>query len=107
MAGVDSPVFRWRIRVEKIFPHGGSALEAPVRDGRDGAEKRRAFRRRCDFRRHLEVRHGALGLHQASYAVAFALIGKQEGIKGYWKGNLPQVIRIVTCRAVQLFAYET
>ncbi|GFY83772.1 thylakoid ATP/ADP carrier [Actinidia rufa] len=40
-------------------------------------------------------------------AVAFALIGKQEGIKGYWKGNLPQVIRIVPCRAVQLFAYET
>jgi len=22
---------------------------------------------------------------------AFALIGKEEGIKGYWKGNLPQV----------------
>ncbi|PSS34662.1 Thylakoid ADP,ATP carrier protein [Actinidia chinensis var. chinensis] len=38
---------------------------------------------------------------------AFALIGKQEGIKGYWKGNLPQVIRIIPYSAVQLFAYET
>ncbi|KAK6779740.1 hypothetical protein RDI58_021924 [Solanum bulbocastanum] len=38
---------------------------------------------------------------------AFALIGKEEGIKGYWKGNLPQVIRIIPYSAVQLFAYET
>ncbi|KAL6998553.1 hypothetical protein U1Q18_008681 [Sarracenia purpurea var. burkii] len=38
---------------------------------------------------------------------AFSLIGKQEGIKGYWKGNLPQVIRIIPYSAVQLFAYET
>lgn len=37
---------------------------------------------------------------------AFALIGKEEGIKGYWKGNLPQVIRIIPYSAVQLFAYE-
>ncbi|KAE9452476.1 hypothetical protein C3L33_15621, partial [Rhododendron williamsianum] len=47
---------------------------------------------------------------------AFALIGKQEGVKGYWKGNLPQVlcifgfefvIRITPYSAVQLFAYDT
>ncbi|XP_010253868.1 PREDICTED: thylakoid ADP,ATP carrier protein, chloroplastic [Nelumbo nucifera] len=38
---------------------------------------------------------------------ALALIGKEEGIKGYWKGNLPQVIRIIPYSAVQLFAYET
>ncbi|XP_073044518.1 thylakoid ADP,ATP carrier protein, chloroplastic-like [Primulina eburnea] len=38
---------------------------------------------------------------------AFALIGKEEGVKGYWKGNLPQVIRIIPYSAVQLFAYET
>ncbi|KAJ8533052.1 hypothetical protein K7X08_015941 [Anisodus acutangulus] len=38
---------------------------------------------------------------------AFALIGKEEGLKGYWKGNLPQVIRIIPYSAVQLFAYET
>ncbi|XP_073156792.1 thylakoid ADP,ATP carrier protein, chloroplastic-like [Henckelia pumila] len=38
---------------------------------------------------------------------ALTLIGKEEGIKGYWKGNLPQVIRIIPYSAVQLFAYET
>ncbi|CAK9180870.1 unnamed protein product [Ilex paraguariensis] len=38
---------------------------------------------------------------------AIKLIGKEEGIKGYWKGNLPQVIRIIPYSAVQLFAYET
>ncbi|GMI64594.1 hypothetical protein like AT3G51870 [Hibiscus trionum] len=38
---------------------------------------------------------------------AIVLIGKDEGIKGYWKGNLPQVIRVVPYSAVQLFAYET
>ncbi|TXG71892.1 hypothetical protein EZV62_000471 [Acer yangbiense] len=32
---------------------------------------------------------------------------KEEGIKGFWKGNLPQVIRIIPNSAVQLFAYET
>ena len=26
---------------------------------------------------------------------AFIAIGKSEGIKGYWKGNVPQVIRIL------------
>lgn len=37
---------------------------------------------------------------------SIALIGQEEGIKGYWKGNLPQVIRIIPYSAVQLFAYE-
>ncbi|KAJ4972106.1 hypothetical protein NE237_005205 [Protea cynaroides] len=37
---------------------------------------------------------------------AMMLIGKEEGIKGYWKGNLPQVIRIIPYSAVQLFAYD-
>lgn len=37
---------------------------------------------------------------------AVTLIGKEDGIKGYWKGNLPQVIRIIPYSAVQLFAYE-
>uniref|UniRef100_A0A0D3EM34 Uncharacterized protein n=1 Tax=Oryza barthii TaxID=65489 RepID=A0A0D3EM34_9ORYZ len=37
---------------------------------------------------------------------AIAEIGKEEGLKGYWKGNLPQVIRIVPYSAVQLFSYE-
>ncbi|KAK4480933.1 hypothetical protein RD792_011791 [Penstemon davidsonii] len=38
---------------------------------------------------------------------ALTLVGKEEGIKGYWKGNLPQVIRVIPYSAVQLFAYET
>nr|XP_043622685.1 probable envelope ADP,ATP carrier protein, chloroplastic [Erigeron canadensis] len=33
-------------------------------------------------------------------------VGQQEGVKGYWKGNLAQVIRILPYSAVQLFAYE-
>ncbi|KAJ8458807.1 hypothetical protein OPV22_031733 [Ensete ventricosum] len=37
---------------------------------------------------------------------AITLIGKEDGIKGYWKGNLPQVIRIIPYSAVQLFSYE-
>ena len=68
---------------------------------------------------------------------AITMVGKEEGLKGYWKGNLPQVyckqafplicvgngyvsinfervsfvlfqvIRIIPYSAVQLFAYET
>ncbi|KAL6626447.1 hypothetical protein ACP70R_030173 [Stipagrostis hirtigluma subsp. patula] len=37
---------------------------------------------------------------------AIAGIGKEDGLKGYWKGNLPQVIRIIPYSAVQLFSYE-
>ncbi|KAK5836755.1 Thylakoid ADP,ATP carrier, chloroplastic -like protein [Gossypium arboreum] len=56
--------------------------------------------------------HGVrAGQESAKKAIGFieaiALIGKEEGIKGYWKGNLPQVIRIIPYSAVQLFAYET
>ncbi|KAK9290185.1 hypothetical protein L1049_008351 [Liquidambar formosana] len=56
--------------------------------------------------------HGLrVGQESAKKAIGFieaiTLIGKQEGIKGYWKGNLPQVIRIIPYSAVQLFAYET
>ncbi|XVF76813.1 hypothetical protein PTKIN_Ptkin13bG0297200 [Pterospermum kingtungense] len=56
--------------------------------------------------------HGVrAGQESAKKAIGFVeaivLIGKEEGIKGYWKGNLPQVIRIVPYSAVQLFAYET
>ncbi|XP_071738483.1 probable envelope ADP,ATP carrier protein, chloroplastic [Rutidosis leptorrhynchoides] len=38
---------------------------------------------------------------------AFVSVGKQEGIKGYWKGNLAQVVRVLPYSAVQLFAYDT
>ncbi|KAG5088803.1 hypothetical protein JHK86_001415 [Glycine max] len=37
---------------------------------------------------------------------AITVIGKEEGIKGYWKGNLPQLIRVIPYSVVQLFAYE-
>lgn len=33
-------------------------------------------------------------------------IGKQEGLLGYWKGNLPQVLRVVPYSAAQLYSYE-
>ncbi|XP_013627533.1 PREDICTED: proline--tRNA ligase-like [Brassica oleracea var. oleracea] len=44
--------------------------------------------------------------HAIGFIEAIMLIGREEGVKGYWKGNLPQVIRIVPYSAVQLFAYE-
>ncbi|KAM1949446.1 hypothetical protein ACFX15_009500 [Malus domestica] len=55
--------------------------------------------------------HGVrVGQQSAKKAISFleaiTMIGKEEGIKGYWKGNLPQVIRIIPYSAVQLFAYE-
>ncbi|KDP24457.1 hypothetical protein JCGZ_25021 [Jatropha curcas] len=56
--------------------------------------------------------HGVrAGQESAKKAIGFieaiTLIGKEEGLKGYWKGNLPQVIRIIPYTAVQLFTYET
>ncbi|XP_011047457.1 PREDICTED: probable envelope ADP,ATP carrier protein, chloroplastic [Populus euphratica] len=56
--------------------------------------------------------HGVrAGKESAKKAIGFIeailMIGREEGIKGYWKGNLPQVIRIIPYSAVQLFAYET
>ncbi|KAK7339872.1 hypothetical protein VNO77_20558 [Canavalia gladiata] len=41
-----------------------------------------------------------------NFIEAITVIGKEEGIQGYWKGNLPQVIRVIPYSAVQLFAYE-
>ncbi|KAA8517821.1 hypothetical protein F0562_015313 [Nyssa sinensis] len=56
--------------------------------------------------------HGLRAGHEGvkkgiGFIEAITMIGKQEGIKGYWKGNLPQVIRIIPYSAVQLFAYDT
>ncbi|XP_044479343.1 probable envelope ADP,ATP carrier protein, chloroplastic [Mangifera indica] len=54
------------------------------------------------------VRAGQEGAKKAiGFIEAIVLIAKEEGIKGYWKGNLPQIIRIIPYSAVQLFAYET
>ncbi|GJX40280.1 zinc finger, CCHC-type containing protein [Tanacetum coccineum] len=33
--------------------------------------------------------------------------GKQEGLKGYWKGSFAQVVRVLPYSVVQLFAYDT
>ncbi|PIA32212.1 hypothetical protein AQUCO_04500066v1 [Aquilegia coerulea] len=53
------------------------------------------------------LRAGQEGAKKAiGFTEAIALIGKEGGLKGYWKGNLPQVIRIIPYSAVQLFAYE-
>lgn len=43
---------------------------------------------------------------RGSVVSAFVEIGRQGGIRGYWKGNLPQVIRIVPYSAAQLCGYE-
>ena len=37
---------------------------------------------------------------------AFIAIGKSEGLKGYWKGNVPQVIRILPYSSAMLNSYE-
>ncbi|XP_057808129.1 thylakoid ADP,ATP carrier protein, chloroplastic [Salvia miltiorrhiza] len=54
------------------------------------------------------LRAGQVGAKKGiGFVEAISLIGKEEGLKGYWKGNLPQVIRIIPYSAVQLFAYES
>uniref|UniRef100_A0A5B7A2G4 Envelope ADP,ATP carrier protein n=1 Tax=Davidia involucrata TaxID=16924 RepID=A0A5B7A2G4_DAVIN len=73
---------------------------------------RRRSQRPLDRIKLLMQTHGLrVGQESAKKGVGFieaiTLIGKQEGIKGYWRGNLPQVIRIIPYSAVQLFAYET
>ncbi|XP_022151582.1 probable envelope ADP,ATP carrier protein, chloroplastic [Momordica charantia] len=55
--------------------------------------------------------HGVRVAHEGTkkaigFIEAITTIGRDEGIKGYWKGNLPQVIRVIPYSAVQLFAYE-
>jgi len=37
---------------------------------------------------------------------ALLAIGKQEGVRGYWKGNLPQILKVIPYSATQLYAYE-
>ena len=37
---------------------------------------------------------------------AFAEIGKSEGLAGYWRGNVPQVIRILPYSSAMLFSYD-
>ena len=45
--------------------------------------------------------------HSVSRVVdALSAIGKQEGFAGYWKGNLPQILKVIPYSATQLCAYE-
>jgi len=37
---------------------------------------------------------------------AFLAIGKTEGLAGYWRGNTPQVARVLPYSATMLFAYD-
>lgn len=37
---------------------------------------------------------------------SFVAIGRQEGVKGYWRGNLPQVLRVLPYSACQLYSYD-
>eukprot|EP00250_Pteridium_aquilinum_P019213 c24345_g1_i2 orf=163-1767(-) len=48
-----------------------------------------------------EIRKKSIGFLEAA-----AKIGKEEGMQGFWKGNLPQVIRVIPYSAVQLLSYE-
>jgi Mitochondrial carrier protein len=41
-----------------------------------------------------------------SVGKAFVAIGRQGGVRGYWKGNLPQVLRVIPYSAAQLCGYE-
>ena len=43
---------------------------------------------------------------QGSLIQSLIAVGQQEGIMGYWKGNLPQVLRVVPYSAAQLYSYE-
>ena len=38
---------------------------------------------------------------------AFVAIGKTEGLAGYWRGNVPQVVRILPYSSAMLYSYET
>jgi len=37
---------------------------------------------------------------------AFTAIGREEGLLAYWKGNIPQVVRVLPYSAAQLYFYE-
>lgn len=51
---------------------------------------------------------GAIGEAASSGSLIRSLVavGKEEGLRGYWKGNLPQVLRVVPYSAAQLYSYE-
>ena len=60
----------------------------------------------------LQVRGGlqqgaiAEAAQSGSLLKSLIAVGNQEGIRGFWKGNLPQVLRVVPYSAAQLYSYE-
>ncbi|EMS54657.1 hypothetical protein TRIUR3_25274 [Triticum urartu] len=82
-------------------------LKTPPRSSRLGYVllRARAYRH-CRCPSTHSVRMAGESTKGIGFVQAMAEIGKEEGIKGYWKGNLPQVIRIIPYSAVQLFSYE-
>jgi len=60
----------------------------------------------------LQVRGGlqegaiAQAARSGSLIKSLIAVGQQEGILGFWKGNLPQVLRVVPYSAAQLYSYE-
>jgi len=51
---------------------------------------------------------GQLGKAAASGGLvqSFLMIGREEGLKGYWKGNWAQVVRVLPYSAAQLYSYD-
>ncbi|MEO2191368.1 MAG: MC/SLC25 family protein [bacterium] len=60
----------------------------------------------------LQVRGGlqsgaiAEAAQSGSLIKSLLAVAKQEGVMGFWKGNLPQVLRVVPYSAAQLYSYE-
>ena len=60
----------------------------------------------------LQVRGGlqkgaiAEAAQSGSLLKSLLAVAKQEGVLGFWKGNLPQVLRVVPYSAAQLYSYE-
>lgn len=48
----------------------------------------------------------AMAARSGNLLQSLIAVGQQEGILGYWKGNLPQVLRVVPYSAAQLYSYE-
>ncbi|KAK9808517.1 hypothetical protein WJX73_004007 [Symbiochloris irregularis] len=43
---------------------------------------------------------------QKGFIPALISIGREEGLRGYWKGNLPQILKVIPYSATQLCTYD-
>ncbi|KAG6523166.1 thylakoid ADP,ATP carrier protein, chloroplastic-like [Zingiber officinale] len=100
-------LFRHPLAILALVPDGASLFAAAAISGAAAKTVTAPLDRvKLLMQTHgLRVTQGA-GKKAFSFIDAMTLIGKEEGLKGYWKGNLPQVIRILPYSAVQLFSYE-